>query len=141
MNKEGAIERMRELSAAKVPFLHQGTDFNGIDCVGALCYAFEYRGPIPAYPRDPINGELELHLKRVFGPHLFERPEATDVLLPGDVVSMQYRGPARHVALLAQHPTLPGQLSMIHTDSNLGWVTEHILDFKWRRRIVKVWRP
>jgi cell wall-associated NlpC family hydrolase len=150
MNKEGAIERMRELAAAKIPFLHQGRDHNGIDCVGGLAYAFQYDGEMPAYPQDPVNGELERELCRVFGPPLHVRastlaePLAPALFEPGDVVSMQYKGPVRHVALVAAHVdqrNCPGALSIIHTDSSLGRVTEHIFDFKWQRRVMKVWRP
>lgn len=146
MNKDLAIGRMRELVEAKVPFVHQGRSFAGIDCVGALVYAFGYDGPIPAYPEDPINGELERELERVFGlPHLEVHPlrPLTDgsLLQPGDILSMQYRGPIRHVALVVPHVNIEGQLSVAHTDAMLGRVTEHILDVKWLRRIVKVWRP
>lgn len=147
MNKTGAIERMRELVAAQVPFVHQGRDFNGIDCVGALAYAFQYTDELPAYSRDPINGELERGLRVVFGEPLLERPSTLSpaldsaLLRPGDIVSMQYLGPVRHVALLAQHVAIPGVLSVIHTDSMLGKVIEHILDAKWERRIMRVWRP
>jgi cell wall-associated NlpC family hydrolase len=150
MNKDTAIERMRELVAAKVPFVHQGRDFAGIDCVGALVYAFQYDGPVPAYPQDPVNGELERELRRIFGAPALERastvarPFTADLLRPGDVVSMQYAGPVRHVAMLAMHVdqrNCPGTLSCIHTDAMLGRVTEHILDAKWLRRIMRVWRP
>lgn len=150
MNTDNAIERMRELVAARVPFLHQGRDTAGIDCVGALRYAFEYEGELPAYPQDPINGELEHHLRAILGEPVLERattltpPLDTALLRAGDVVSMQYRGPVRHVAMLATHVdqrNCPGALSVIHTDSTLGRVTEHILDVKWLRRIMRVWRP
>ncbi|QYW02128.1 hypothetical protein CPT_Sonora_025 [Stenotrophomonas phage Sonora] len=131
--------------AAKVPYVHQGQNHVGIDCVGALVYAFQYEGEVPAYPADPINGELELNLARVFGAPLkttsVDDPVTLDDLAPGDIVSMQYRGPSRHVAVIAEHVCLPGVLSVIHTDSMLDRVTEHILDAKWVRRIVKVWRP
>lgn len=144
-NKDNAIERMRALAAAQVPFVHQGRDFAGIDCVGAIVYAFEYDGEVPAYPDNPVNGELELNLARVFGQpirvHSREEPITLDDLRAGDIVSMQYRGPARHVALIVPHVSLPGVLSIIHTDSMVERVTEHILDAKWVRRIVKVWRP
>jgi cell wall-associated NlpC family hydrolase len=141
MNTDGAIGRMRALVEARVPFLHQGRDLNGIDCVGALAWAFQYDGRMPAYPRDPVNGELERELTRVFGPPIFERPVILANLREGDIVSMQYAGPTRHVAVVANHPTLAGQLSLIHTDSSRESVVEHILDFKWHRRIVRVWRP
>lgn len=150
MNKDQYIARMRELVAAKVPFIHQGRTFAGIDCVGALLYALEYEGEVPAYPRDPVNGELERELRRVFGDPVVERtstvspPIELSLLQPGDIVSMQYAGPVRHVAMLAMHidqRNCPGALSVIHTDSSLGRVTEHILDAKWLRRIMRVWRP
>lgn len=144
-NKENAIERMRELAQAQVPFVHQGRDLTGIDCVGAIVYAFQYDGEVPAYPDQPVNGELELNLARVFGEpvrvHSREKPITLDDLRVGDVVSMQYRGPSRHVALIVPHVNLPGVLSVIHTDSMVERVTEHILDAKWVRRIVKVYRP
>lgn len=141
MNTEHAIERMREMVANKTPFVHQGRDpVNGIDCIGALAYAFQWEPPLPAYPRDPVNGELERNLQKEFGPPILERPQSNDVLRALDLVSMQYRGPSRHVALIVPHINLPGVLSIIHTDSMVERVVEHILDDKWRRRIVKVWR-
>lgn len=146
-NKEGAVERLRELVAARAPFVHQGRNVAGIDCVGALIHAFQYSGDVPAYPQDPVNGELERELRRVFGEPILERastlanPLRLGDMAPGDIVSMQYRGPVRHVAILANHPTIRGSLSVIHTDAMLGRVTEHILDDKWVRRIMRVWRP
>ena len=139
-DRSKAIARMRELVAAKVPFVHQGRDFNGIDCVGALIYAEEYDGDIPSYPDNPVNGELERHLSSILGPPTFVRPFDYGLLLPGDILSMQYKGPIRHVALVVPHVSIPNQLSIAHTDSSVGYVTEHILDLKWLRRIVKVWR-
>lgn len=150
MITEHAVERMRELVAAKVPFVHQGRDFNGIDCVGALAYAYQYDAQLPAYPQDPINGELELYLAALLGEPVLARASLTaafvdvGLLRERDIVSMQYRGPVRHVAMVAKHVdqrNCPGALSVIHTDAMLGRVTEHILDLKWQRRIVKVWRP
>lgn len=139
-----AVERAR--SMLKVPFLHQGRDRNGIDCVGLLAYAYEYPAQkLPRYPRDPLRGELERQLEAVLGPPVASRTGAEIdtlwvVLKPGDVAAMSYGGPIRHVGLIAEHPTYPGQLSLIHTDSRLGYVTEHILDAKWLRRIRKVYR-
>lgn len=145
-NTDHVVERARELVAAKVPFLHQGRDFNGIDCVGALVYAFQYDGLIPPYPENPINGELETNLQNVFGEPLrvvnrLQPMTTCEDLRSIDILSMQYRGPIRHVAIVVPHVTIAGALSVIHTDSAVGRVTEHILDTKWLRRIVKVWRP
>lgn len=145
------IERARELVTAEVPFLHQGRDFNGIDCVGCLIYAFEHPlEDVPGYPRDPYRGELDRQLSRIFGEPLQEaqvakggeclcRVDASE-LLEGDIVSMQYRGPVRHVGIIANHPAYPDRLSLIHTDAMVGKVTEHLLDDMWVDRIVKVYR-
>lgn len=147
INRDGAIERMRELVAAEAPFLHQGRTMQGIDCVGALMHAFQYEGHVPAYPEDPVNGELERELVRVFGePTLYRASLLSPIVViedlrPGDVVSMQYRGPVRHVGLLGDYPYAPGQLSLMHTDAMLKHVTEHRLDHKWLRRIIGAWRP
>lgn len=149
MNK--VIERARELVTAEVPFLHQGRDFNGIDCVGCLVYAFEHPlEDVPGYPRDPYRGELDRQLMRVFGEPLQEAEVAKggeclhriDVsqLREADIVSMQYRGPVRHVGIIAEHPAYPGHLSLIHTDATVGKVTEHLLDEMWADRIVRVYR-
>ncbi len=138
MNKDQVIARMREVMG--VPFLHQGRDRSGIDCVGALAYAFDYKGDIPAYSRDPVNGELERELERIFGEPIYTKPPLDFAYQVGDVLSIQFVGPTRHVALVADYVIKP-HLSMTHTSASVGKVVEHISDQKWRRRVVKVWRP
>lgn len=145
MNKDGATERLRELVEAKAPFLHQGRDVNGIDCIGSLAYAFQYKGIIPPYPADPIHGELEARLDEIVGKPALIVPRLTPLTTQAgleslDIVTMQYAGPTRHVATVVPHINIPGVLSIVHTDAMLGRVTEHILDVKWLRRIVKVYR-
>lgn len=130
--------RARELKG--IPFVHQGRDRNGIDCIGLMAYAIEYDfDKIPAYPRNPVNSELENAMQAAFGSPLLLKP-TIDQLQEGDLAAMQYRGPIRHVGIVVNHVNLPGVLSLIHTDSMVGEVTEHILDAKWLRRIEKVWR-
>lgn len=131
--------RVRRLKGT--PFLHQGRSVDGLDCIGlaalAWCFPFDQ---IPAYPKDPINCELENAMERLFGLPAFLKPVTSQMLREGDLAAMQYRGPIRHVGIVLNHPTLKGELSLIHTDSMVGEVVEHILDFKWLRRIEKVWR-
>lgn len=130
----------RARSLIDVPHIHQGRTFDGIDCIGLIAYAIQYPfDQIPPYPADPINGELETAMQAAFGPPLLLKP-TIDQLREGDIAAMQYRGPIRHVGIVLNHPTIPGALSLIHTDSMVGKVTEHILDAKWLRRIEKVWR-
>lgn len=141
-----ALARMRQLAEARAPFVHQGRTPAGLDCVGALCYALCYDGPVPDYPRDPVNGELDKALRAVLGEPVAARTCTTEpplplsALRPGDIVSMQYAGPERHVAMIGNHPHAAGALTVIHTDAMVGHVVEHTLDTKWQRRIVKAWR-
>ena len=134
-----AVERARAL--LNTPFVHLGRDGKGIDCIGLVAHAVAYdAAELPAYPRDPVNGELERYLEEALGPPTLTAPITDDELQAGDIAVMQYRGPLRHVGLVADHPTIKGVHSLIHTDSMVGKVTEHILDAKWLRRIEKVWR-
>lgn len=139
------IARARELAALRVPFVHQGNTLDGIDCIRTVAKAMDYREEIPTYPRDPVNGELETELENRFGPPLMEisraHPKTTiEGLEACDLLSMQYRGPIRHLAIVIPHIAIAGALSIVHADSAAGHVVEHILDVKWLRRIVKVWR-
>jgi len=139
------ITLARRWATAKVPFLHQGRDANGADCIGLLVYATGYaEGDIPAYSRDPHDGLLEAQLDGAFGPAAVvvgaEGAQEGD-LRPGDLVAMTYgRRECRHVGIVAQHPVHASSLSMIHTDAMVGKVTEHILDERWLRRIRRVYR-
>ncbi|WP_396615441.1 hypothetical protein ACHZ97_14280 [Lysobacter soli] len=128
---------MRHVEIARrsigVPWLHQGRDpAVGIDCVGLLVLAFEYPGPTPDYGRDPFDGLLESHLQAHFG------ASRTDGVRVGDVLAFAFAGAVRHVGLVGDY--LYGGLSLIHTDSHLGRVTEHPLDAKWLRRVRGVYR-
>lgn len=123
------------------PFLHQGRSVHGLDCIALAAYAWSFPfDQIPPYPADPINGELETAMQELFGSPLIIKPIKAAMLREGDLAAMQYKGPIRHVGIVLNHPTLKGELSLIHTDSMIGEVVEHILDFKWLRRIEKVWR-
>lgn len=145
LTPEEIIQRARNLADLAVPYVHQGNNLEGIDCVYALGYILQYDGFIPPYGQDPVNGELETELEARLGPPVLEVSRAAPLkdirgLQPCDILSMQYFGPIRHVAFVVPHRTIKGQLSIVHTDMMVGRVTEHILDEKWLRRVVKVWR-
>lgn len=138
------ITLARRWAAAEVPFLHQGRNEYGSDCIGLLVYCTGYpEDEIPSYSRDPHNGLLEWHLEAAFGaPVCTAGPEGVQVgqLRPGDLVALAYGRAVRHVGVIALHPVHAGCLSLIHTDSSVGKVTEHILDEPWLKRIRKVHR-
>jgi hypothetical protein len=116
-----------------------------LDCVGLVVIAKDYPvDQVPTYPRDPYNNQLEQHMDAAMGaPVRTYGPQGATLadLQPGDVLALAYKRHVRHVALVAQHPVHAGALSVIHTDSSLGEVTEHILDAKWLRRVRRVYRP
>lgn len=117
-----------------VPWVHQGRNpAVALDCIGLLACVFpEYaHHDRTDYGRDPHAGILEAGLRAAFG------DPVTD-MQPGDVVAVRYAGPVRHVGIVGAHPF---GLSLIHTDSSLGRVTEHRIDDKWARRIALVFRP
>lgn len=117
-----------------VPWRHQGRNAAvGIDCAGLLILAFGVRGEKPTYGRNPFQGQMEATLQLYLGQPLAEGAQ----VLPGDAVAMAYAGDIRHCGLIAGEP---GALTLIHTDSTLGRVTEHPLDTKWLRRIRQVYR-
>jgi cell wall-associated NlpC family hydrolase len=123
-----------------VPFLHQGRDPRvGIDCVGLLVQSAKDCGwesllahDFTGYARNPAHGELERRLRDALG-----RPPAC-CPRPGDVVSIDFKGQTRHVAIVGVLPD--GRLSLIHTYNAPAKVIEHGLDEKWRKRITGIYR-
>lgn len=132
-----------------VAFGHQGRNPRvAIDCIGLLVLACRDVGwwhyadqDYTGYSRHPHQGLLEQHLDRIFGPPVCLRPNLAD-LHYGDVVALRYGGPVRHVGIVGEQDyggkTLP---TLIHTDSQLGRVTEHRIDAAWLEKIVRVYRP
>lgn len=121
-------------------FLHQGRNpATGIDCIGLIVLAGRDCGhAFPEfdradYGRDPMNGVLEANLSAAFG-----APLPRSAMRPGDIVSMRELGAVRHVAVVGEHPD---GLSLIHTNSRVGRVTESRIDDKAMKRIVGVYRP
>lgn len=118
-----------------VPFLHQGRNpAVGIDCVGLgqlACRDFGVATPDwTDYGRNPANGILEKRLRALFG-------EPVCCVSPGCIVSIDFAGQTRHVAIVGEHPHA---LSLIHTSSSVGRVVEHSLTDTWRKRITGIYR-
>ncbi|HKY54795.1 MAG TPA: NlpC/P60 family protein, partial [Anaerolineales bacterium] len=109
-----------------IPWAHQGRNPEiAIDCIGLGILACRDCGiDVPdevEYGRDPINGLLESSLRSLFG------DPASDIR-PGDIVAVRYGGNIRHVGIVGEHSAIPGELTIIHTDSRIGRVVEHRID-------------
>lgn len=132
-----------------VNFAHQGRNpAVGIDCIGLIVLACRDIGrelvDSTDYGRNPHNGVLERHLRANFGAPAWcgcptcRNRTAVPPLQPDAIVSIDYAGATRHLALVGAHPD--GGLSLIHTNQHVGRVTEHALDARWLKRITGVYR-
>lgn len=124
------------------PFAHQGRLLGvGCDCVGI---PLEIAGALKLNDKSgmPLNGAcfstysaqpLGSHVHDMCMEHLEYKPVRE--MLPGDVLSMQVVTAACHVALVTEDAK--GRACILHAYSGgPGKVVEHLLDEKWRRRIV-----
>lgn len=116
-----------------VPWKHQGRSRLGIDCIGLVVVCARSCGLAVRdrtdYGRDP-DGTILVALAAHLVP--------SDGMSAGDVALLEYaRGIPRHVGIIGEQPE---GLSLIHADSRAGKVVEHLIDARWRRRIVGVWR-
>ena len=137
-----AQERAALVAAARsfrgVRFRHVGRSVNGLDCLGLVVASFRAIGyemeDKTSYSRSPEGEQIREAAFAHFGAPI-PRSDAA----PGDVVLMQWHQRPQHVAILGEYPF--GGLSVIHSDSMFGEVTEHRLAAPWDRRIVAVHRP
>lgn len=158
-SRADVVAKAREYLLANTPFHHQGrTKGRGIDCVGLpLCIAEDLgisdkegvpftRYMYANYDRQPIHDEV----LKLFKKHLLEKHIAAP-LEPGDILAIRNPTSACHAAIVVSMPSgewgKPPVLGIIHaygTDAvaiprgGTEKIVEHILDFKWRRRIAGV---
>lgn len=114
------------------PFAHQGRILNrALDCAGVAVHAARQCGhevsEPSAYSRMPNNAMLEYWLGQQ--PFL----ERATVPQAGDLLLMRFTGEPQHLAVFTGE-------NIVHAYESVGKVVEHILDAKWRRRIVAVYR-
>lgn len=117
-----------------VPYLHQGRNRKGIDCIGLLISVAQNLGisdfNIDGYSRLP-SGRM---MQRLMRDHMTEiaLKEAGE----GDVLHMSFGNQPQHVAVITE--TNP--IRIIHADSERGKVVEHVLDDQWMRCVRGVYR-
>lgn len=112
----------------------------GVDCgllVGGVAIATGCIAPelwaqrfatFQGYAPTPSNGMLE----RVCRSFMAIKP--LDDMAPADVLLMRFKREPHHLAIVADHPG--GGLSIIHSLGSAGGVVEHVLDWKWRDRVM-----
>lgn len=113
------------------PFVHQGRlPGRALDCAGLCVIVARHWHDVAepaAYSRSPSGGQLESWLERQ---NFLERAATPQT---GDILLMRFTGEPQHLAIFTG-------VNIIHSYQASGRVVEHILDAKWRRRIVRVYR-
>jgi len=112
------------------PFLHQGTTWDGVDCIGlvvAVCKACEVIPPdfyTGVYGRVPANDML----KRRVAEYCRPLPGAG----AGAMLVIRWTRQASHVAICTGE-------TMIHSNERMGGVVEHGYRGRWLRMTDSVW--
>lgn len=127
-----------------VPYLHQGRNRFGADCVGFPLGVYAELGvALPdwrAYGQEADPDELLRRLRAALGPEVAAAPVRFADLQPGDVIVFRFpktRAP-RHLAFVADRPT--GGLNFIESNGNHGCVIERRLDERYLSRVTHVFR-
>lgn len=131
--REQIIEEAR--SFLGTPFHHQGrVKHHGVDCVGLVACVgkvlelLKYdRTDYSWQPQNILKGELEKagFVKR----NEDEEPEPGDV----GIFWLSKRHIVQHIAIFTEY-------GMLHTYQDAGKVVEHVIDHKWRKRLVAVYK-
>ena len=85
----------------RVPYLHQGRTFNGLDCIGLAIVVSKDLGlcdvDVDGYGRVPSGRMMERKLK--------EECTKIDIkdALPGDIYHMAFENDPQHIALVTDH--------------------------------------
>lgn len=115
------------------PFKHQGRiPGKALDCAGLASVVvsnwYQTQEPI-AYSRIPRDNKLREWIEK----QDFIQKVPNQEMQAGDIILMRFRTEPQHVAICA------GQ-NIIHSYESIGRVVEHILDDRWKSRIVSVYR-
>lgn len=117
-----------------IPYQHQGRTQHGIDCAGLVIKVAHSLGlssfDADGYSRVPSGHRMRRELLA-----LTEEVE-TNEMRPGDILHFAFSHQPQHVALI----TRADPLSIIHADSVVGRVVEHILDDEWLDKVRGVYR-
>lgn len=128
----------------RVPYLHQGRNRFGADCVGFPLGVYAELGvELPdwrAYGTEADPDELLRRLRAALGPEIAVHPVRFADLQPGDIVLFRFpRTTApRHIGIVSDRTT--GGFNFIEANGNEGRVIERRLDERYLSRVTHVFR-
>lgn len=127
-----------------VPYLHQGRNRFGVDCVGFPRGVYLELG-VPtedyrAYGLEAHPDDLLRRMRGALGDEVALAPVRAEQLQPGDIVVFHFPGSKtpRHLAMIADRAG--GALNFIEANGNTGRVVERRLDERYMARITHVFR-
>lgn len=123
------VLREQFLSTARswvgVPWVHQGRNRNGVDCIGLLlvtCWALGLSDyDVDGYGRTPDGDFMRRECARLM--------TETRNPCPGDVVVMRFSREPQHVGILTER-------GLLHSWAVPGRVVEVTMPDAWQRRVV-----
>ena len=114
------------------PFLHQGRDKHGIDCIGLIVVPLNEVGFFNYdnvnYKRYGLGGEII----EVLSKYCYEIDWPHEELKAGDIIMFSKKK--------SQHLAIYTGTTIIHANNNIGKVVEHSLDENWEKLISRVFR-
>lgn len=116
----------------KTPFHHQASVKGvGCDCAGlvkgtARNLGYQVSDVYTNYGREPANGELERTLENLLN------KKDSNKLSKGNIILFKFLNEPQHLGIYC------GDGIVIHSYSTEGGVVEHLIDDKWKKRIVNV---
>lgn len=138
VSREAIIETAR--TYVETPFAHQGrTKGSALDCVGLPLMV---AGDLGLNDKDgqPLNGgcyttysaqPVGNYVYQLCQKHLVYKP--VRAMLPGDVLVFNVETAPCHVGILSEKD---GVAYVIHAYNGVGKCVEHVLDYRWRKRLV-----
>lgn len=139
---EGSLRERLVAEARKLlkrPFVHQGRNEFGVDCVGVAVLPMRAVGIDPpdltAYDRYSAGKALPTQLALIAVRIDLDDAEGGDVLtFPHESIRSRAEKREEHFAWLVS------RWRMLHAWDQTRGVVEHELDERWRRRVTGVWR-
>lgn len=113
-----------------VPFVHQGRNRLGVDCIGLVLVVCRALGLSDADPRGYGRAPNGAALLR--GLAQYARPLRPDEAQAGDLLLMRFLRDPQHVGIATDH-------GILHAYGGAGRVVETSLPPSWRRRIVRAY--
>lgn len=150
-SKADLMNEARRYVRLRTPWVHQGQNAHGLDCVGHVYTVLRATGCIdpafkmPTYGRIPdgrlLNNSIAFNCDLVWERSEGEPHPKLHQIEECDIVLIAWKRVPLHCGWVGLDPSIVGRRTLIHTYAEVGFAVEHGIDEQWRRRITHVFRP